>query len=49
MAAYTKIYNAEAVAPCTNMPRFGHQGFLSMEQIKDLTAFLMSPESPVNK
>ena len=48
-AAYAKVYNAEAAAPCTNMPRFGHQGFLSMDQIKDVTAYLMSPESPVNK
>jgi sulfur-oxidizing protein SoxX len=31
------------------MPRFGHQGFLSVDQIKDVTAYLMSPDSPVNK
>lgn len=48
-AAYTKIFNAQAVTPCTNMPRFGHQGFLSIDQIKDVTAYLMSPDSPVNK
>lgn len=47
--AYAKIFNAQSVLPCSNMPRFGHQGFLSIDQIKDLTAYLMSPDSPVNK
>jgi mono/diheme cytochrome c family protein len=31
------------------MPRMGANGFLSLEQIADLTAYVMSPESPVNK
>jgi sulfur-oxidizing protein SoxX len=31
------------------MPRFGHNKFLTIEQIKDVLAFLMDPESPVNK
>ena len=48
-AAYAKIYNAQSVLPCSNMPRFGFHKFLSVEQIKDLTAYLMSPDSPVNK
>ncbi len=48
-AAYAKIYNAQAVQACSNMPRFGHNKFLSIEQIKDLTAYLFDPESPVNK
>lgn len=48
-AAYEKIYNAHAVFPCSNMPRLGANGFLSIEQIKDVVAFLMSPDSPVNK
>ena len=47
--AYAKIYNAQAVQACSNMPRFGHNKFLSVEQIKDLTAYLFDPESPVNK
>ncbi len=47
--AYTKIWNAQAVQPCSNMPRFGHNKFLSVEQIRDLTAYLFDPESPVNK
>lgn len=48
-AAYAKIYNSQAVQPCSSMPRFGHNKFLSEEQMKDLTAYLFDPESPVNK
>lgn len=48
-AAYAKIYNAQAVQPCSNMPRFGHNKFLNEQQIKDATAYLFDPESPVNK
>lgn len=48
-AAFAKIYNSQSVVPCSNMPRFGYHDFLSIEQIKDVTAYLMSPESPVNK
>lgn len=48
-AAYEKIYNSHAVFPCSLMPRFGSNGILSIEQVKDLTALLMSPDSPVNK
>lgn len=48
-AAYAKIYNAQSLLACSNMPRFGFHKFLSIEQIKDVTAYLMSPESPVNK
>ena len=47
--AYGKIYNAEAYNACTNMPRFGHAGVLSAQQVKDVVALLMDPESPVNK
>ena len=47
--AYGKIYNAEAYAACTNMPRFGHKHILTEAQIKDLVALLMDPASPVNK
>jgi sulfur-oxidizing protein SoxX len=47
--AYGKIYNAEAFAACSNMPRFGHSGILTEQQIKDVTALLMDPASPVNQ
>src|SRR6185295_2409277 len=48
-AVYERIYNPQAAIPCGNMPRLGASKFLSVEQIKDLVAFVMSPESPVNK
>lgn len=47
--AYEKIYNSQAYFPCSLMPRFGHNKVLDIEQIKDLVALLMSPDSPVNK
>ena len=48
-AVYDKIYNAHAAFPCSLMPRLGSNGVLSIDQIKDLVALVMSPESPVNK
>lgn len=48
-AAYEKIYNSQAALACSNMPRFGSNKVLTIEQIKDLVALLMSPDSPVNK
>jgi sulfur-oxidizing protein SoxX len=48
-AVYDKIYDAQAAYPCSNMPRLGLHGVLSIEQIKDLVALVMSPDSPVNK
>jgi sulfur-oxidizing protein SoxX len=48
-SVYAKIFNPQSVQPCSNMPRFGFHRFLSEQQIKDLTAYLMSPDSPVNK
>ena len=47
--AYGKIYNADAYSACTNMPRFGHKGILTEQQITDVVALLMDPASPVNK
>ncbi|GGC88039.1 sulfur oxidation c-type cytochrome SoxX [Undibacterium terreum] len=46
---YKKIYNSQAFAACSNMPRFGHQKILSETQIKDLVGLLLDPQSPVNK
>jgi len=48
-AAYTKIYDSQAMLACSNMPRFGANKVLNEQQIKDLVAFLFDPESPVNK
>ncbi len=46
---YEKIYNAKAYNACSQMPRLGHHGILSPKQIADLTAYLLSPESPINQ
>ena len=46
--AFAKIFNAEAVLACSTMPRFGHNKVLTEQQIKDVTAYLMAPDSPVN-
>jgi sulfur-oxidizing protein SoxX len=47
-ALYEKIYNSNAVFACSTMPRFGANKILTIEQIKDIVALLMSRESPVN-
>jgi sulfur-oxidizing protein SoxX len=47
--AYGKIYNAKAYSLCSQMPRFGHTGSLTEQQMKDITALLMDPASPVNQ
>jgi sulfur-oxidizing protein SoxX len=46
---YAKVYNAQAFRACSNMPRFGHKGILSEQQIKHVVALLLDPVSPVNK
>ncbi|GIK80436.1 MAG: sulfur oxidation c-type cytochrome SoxX [Alphaproteobacteria bacterium] len=48
-AAYEKIYNSHAALACSNMPRFGANKILTIDQIKDAVALLMSSDSPVNK
>lgn len=47
--AFGKIYNSKAYSLCSHMPRFGHTGSLTEQQIKDLVAYLVDPNSPVNK
>jgi sulfur-oxidizing protein SoxX len=48
-AVYEKVYNPHAAYPCSLMPRLGANKVLTIEQIKDAVALLMSPDSPVNK
>lgn len=47
--AWGKVYNPDAFAACSNMPRFGHSGILTDAQIRDVAALLVDPDSPVNK
>ena len=46
---YGKIYNAQAYSACSNMPRFGHSDILTEQQMRDITALLLDPNSPVNQ
>lgn len=47
--AWSMLYNSNSHAPCSNMPRFGHRGILTEQQLKDVMAFLFDPASPVNQ
>jgi sulfur-oxidizing protein SoxX len=47
--AWSKVWNAQAFSACTNMPRFGHNGILSEQQVRDVVALLVDPASPVNQ
>lgn len=44
-----KIWNTHAYNACSPMPRFGDAGILTEEQIRDVMALLLDPESPTNK
>lgn len=46
---YERIYNGWAYAPCSNMPRLGATAHLTPEQITHLVAYLIDPQSPINK
>lgn len=48
-STWTKIYNSKALNACSNMPRAGHMGIIKEQDIRDLMALLLSPDSPVNK
>ena len=42
-------HTATSHTACSTMPRFGHNGILTEQQMKDVVALLLDPESPVNK
>ncbi len=46
---YQKIYDAQAFYPCSQMPRFGRNSWLTPEEVADAVAFLLDPASPVNQ
>lgn len=46
---YERIYNAWTYSPCSNMPRLGTNRHLTPEQITHIVAYLIDPDSPVNK
>lgn len=47
--AWGKVYNPQAYSACSTMPRFGHNGILTEDQIRHVVALLMDKDSPVNK
>jgi sulfur-oxidizing protein SoxX len=51
MLEYTwgKIWNSKAYNACSNMPRAGHAGILSEQQVRHIVALLLDPKSPVNQ
>jgi sulfur-oxidizing protein SoxX len=48
-ATWAKLWNSKSNAACSLMPRFGHNGMLDENQIRDLMALLLDPKSPVNQ
>ncbi|HSP78467.1 MAG TPA: sulfur oxidation c-type cytochrome SoxX [Myxococcaceae bacterium] len=46
---WAKLWNSQAFTACSDMPRFGHKGILTEEQLKDVMAYLFDPNSPVNQ
>ena len=47
--AWGKLYNSNVQMPCSKMPRYGHRGILTEQQMQDVMAFLFDPASPVNQ
>ena len=46
---WTKLWDTHAYNLCSHMPRFGAQGILTEQQLKDVMAYLLEPASPVNQ
>ena len=46
---WTKLWDTHAYNLCSHMPRFGAQGILTDQQLKDVMAYLLAPASPVNQ
>ena len=45
---WIKLWDTHAYNTCSHMPRFGAQGILSEQQLKDVMSYLLDPDSPVN-
>ena len=46
---WTKLWDTHAYNLCSHMPRFGAQGILNEQQLKDVMAYLLDSASPVNQ
>jgi sulfur-oxidizing protein SoxX len=41
-----KLWNSKAYSACSTMPRFGHGKLLNEQQLRDVMALLLDPQSP---
>ena len=48
-STWGKLWNSRAYNACSQMPRAGHKGILSEQNLKDVMALLLDPKSPVNQ
>jgi len=46
---YEILYNPWIKKPCSAMPRYGHHGIYSPEEIAHIVAYLLDKESPINR
>lgn len=46
---WNRINNSKAYNACSNMPRFTHFKLLNEQQIQDVMALLLDPQSPINQ
>ncbi|MBU3566957.1 sulfur oxidation c-type cytochrome SoxX [Polynucleobacter sp. UK-Pondora-W15] len=46
---WNRVNNSKAYNACSNMPRFAHFKLLNEQQIQDVMALLLDPNSPVNQ
>ena len=46
---WNKIYNSKSMMSCSNMPRFGYQGILIEQQMRDVMTYLSDANSPAHR
>ncbi len=46
---WAKLWDSKAYSACSTMPRFGHAKLLNAQQLRDVMALLLDPQSPVNQ
>ena len=46
---WAKLWNSHAFNACSQMPRYGDAGILTVQQMKHVMALLLDPASPVNR
>jgi sulfur-oxidizing protein SoxX len=46
---WAKLWNSHAFNACSQMPRYGDAGILTVQQMQHVMALLLDPASPVNR